>query len=264
GYRLTGHVDLVSIVDDHARLIDWKTGRNESADYYAQLAGYAMCLLGRGCKEATASVVWLRSQTIETFRFERVDALEFDRKIQAHLGNARYSYGEHCAHCPRSHACEALVAISRRDVAVFSTMEDVDGAVQTAPAALVVAMRRRAKVIEAFAKSFDESVRRRIDASGPLDSGDGYALSLVEENGKREVDTLKAWPILQASLGDEEIAECVTVSARAADEAVAKKAGRGNGAAAKRKLAADLEAAGAVSQSTIQKLKEVRLPKEIA
>src|SRR5262249_41632206 len=47
--RLVGHVDLLSIVEGHARLIDWKSGRREESDYYPQLAGYATCLvLGRG------------------------------------------------------------------------------------------------------------------------------------------------------------------------------------------------------------------------
>jgi hypothetical protein len=209
-----------------------------------------------------ASVVWLRSQTIETFRFAVADALAFVSRLMGTLSNGanRYTHGEHCAHCPRSHSCPALVAISRRDVAIFSAGEE-EGAIAAATTEQVVSLRRRAKVLEAFAKSLDDSIRRRVAEDGPLDSGDGYELSLVEENGKREIDTLKAWPILQDRLTDEEIAGCVTVSARAADDAVAAKAGRGKGADAKRQLAAALEEAGAVTQPKVFKLKEIRQPR---
>jgi hypothetical protein len=257
--RLTGHIDLLSVVGVQGRLVDWKSGRKESVDYYAQLLGYAVCLLfGRGLSEVIATVVWLRSQTIETFRFTRADALAFVERLGEHVRNGRYRHGEHCAYCPRSHDCPALVAVTRRDAAMFAMGADaVDALVEQAPAAVIVDARRRLKVIETFAESFDKACRRRIHADGPLDSGDGTLLSLVEENGKREVDTEKAWPILQDTLGDD-LASCVTVSAARADEAVAKKAGKGKGAAAKRALAAALEEAGAVTQPKIPKLKEVR------
>jgi hypothetical protein len=261
-FRLDGHIDLLSVVDNHARFVDWKAGRKEEADYYAQLAGYATCLiLGHGCKSATASVVWLRSQTIETYQFEREDVLGFEAKVLAHLApDARYRHGLHCAYCVRSHDCEALIAISRRDVAIFGQAALDLNVMQEAPE-ILVSIRRRAKTLEVFAASLDDSIRRRVMASGPLASGDGYALSLVEENGKREVETLKAWPVLQKHLSDDEIASCVTVSAKSVDDLVAKKAGRGRGAEAKRQLAAELEAEDAVTQPKIVKLKEVRLPR---
>jgi hypothetical protein len=261
--HLSGHIDLLSVVlaEDahHGRFIDWKSGRKESSDYYAQMAGYATALiLSRGLADATGTVVWLRSQTIETFRFTQADALAFVERLGAHVRNGRYRHGEHCAYCPRSHDCPALVAVTRRDAAMFAMgAEVVDALVQQAPPAVIVDARRRLKVIETFAESFDKACRRRIRAEGPLDSGDGTLLSLVEENGKREVDTEKAWPILQDMLGDD-LASCVTVSAARADEVVAKKAGKGKGAAAKRALAAALEEAGAVTQPKIPKLKEVR------
>jgi hypothetical protein len=266
-YHLTGHVDLLSVVEGAARFLDWKSGRKESNDYFAQLAGYALCLiLGQGYKSATGTVVWLRSQTVETFRFEHVDASTFDAKIADQLSVVRYSHGEHCAFCPRSHDCPALVAISRRDVAIFS-QADVDALVAQAPAQEVVSMRRRSKVLEAFMKSFDTAVRRRIVAEGPLDSGDGNDLALVEENGKRDIKPAKAWPIVQPLLeemDDDELGEVLSISAAGLDEVVAKKAGKGKGAAAKRALEAELKQAGALTQPKVTKLKEVRreLPAE--
>jgi hypothetical protein len=264
GFRLTGHIDVLSQIGRiAARFLDWKTGRKEDADYRAQIAGYATTLILRyDLNEAIGSVAWLRSQSLETYVFTRADALAFVERISAALNpGARYRHGEHCAYCPRSHNCEALVAIGRRDAAIFSQAA-VEQTVATAPPSEVVSMRRQTKVIEAFIKSFDEAVKRRVAKEGPLPSGDGYELALEEEAGKRIIQTLKAWPLLQEHLTDEELASCVKVSASAVDSIVAKKAGKGKGAAAKRALAAELEAAGAVSREAETKLRERRVAPE--
>lgn len=264
GLKLTGHIDVLSIIGRSARGIDWKSGRKEESDYYAQMAGYAACLLrgGYNIDDVTFTVVWLRSQTVETYRFTRSDSVEFLDEVQVHLADARYTHGEHCAYCPRSHECPALIALGRRDAALFTADDEaalVFDLAKMSPA-MVVDVRRRAKMLEKFAASLDAAIKWRIASTGALPSGDGYQLDLVEENGKREVDTLKAWPVLQRVLTDEEIAQCVTVSASGVDEIVAKKAGRGNGAAAKRALAEELKALGALEQPKVHKLKEVRLP----
>src|SRR5262249_20028367 len=93
--RLVGHIDVLSIVEKSARLIDWKSNRKD-ADYYAQLAGYAATLIvTRGLKEATATVVWLRSQQVETYRFTLGDALQFFERFGGQLRSTRYTHGEH-------------------------------------------------------------------------------------------------------------------------------------------------------------------------
>lgn len=267
-FKLEGHIDLLSIIDRYGRFIDWKTGRKEETDYYAQIAGYATALIyGHGLDEVTGTVAWLRSETAETYRFTRRDASDFLGRIEAQLRpTARYSHGEHCGFCPRSHNCQALVEIGRRDAAIFREMAE-HGELTLASKLMslgdpeVVSLRRRAKTLATFAESMDAGVRRVVAARGPLDSGDDYALSLVEENGKREIDTEKAWPILQQRLDDAELASCITVHASKVDSAIAKKAGHGNGTSAKRRIAAEFEEVGAVSQGTVMKLKEVRQPR---
>ena len=261
--RLTGHIDLLSVIGVQGRLLDWKSGRKESSDYYAQLLGYAVCLLlGRGLAEVVATVVWLRSQTVETYRFTRDEAYAFVDRLVTHRRNGRYRHGEHCGYCPRSHDCEALVAIARRDAAIFSEA-DVEQLVREAAPEALVDGRRRLKVIEAFSKSYEDALRRRIRAEGPLDAGDGKMLALVEENGKREIHAAKAWPVVQPLLEDmseEQLNGVLTISAASLDEVVAKRAGKGKGAAAKRALRAELEVAEALTQGTVQKLKEIDKP----
>lgn len=267
GIALTGHIDVLSIIGNSARGIDWKSGRKEETDYYSQLAGYASCLImGHYVAEVTFTVVWLRSQTVETYTFRRQEVVEFMDRVQNHLNVGAYTHGEHCGYCRRSHECEALIRMGRRDMAMFMAGDEASLAIDLsalAPAQ-VVDLRRRAKMLEKFAASLDSMIRWRVSSSGPLPSGDGYALSLVEENGKREIDTEKAWPILQDRLTDVELAKCVTVSAADVDDCVAKKAGRGNGKKAREALATELKLAGALEQKKVLKLKEVRLPRELS
>jgi hypothetical protein len=57
---------------------------------------------------------------------------------------------------------------------------------------------------------------------------------------------------------DVDFARVMTLGASKIDEVVAEKAGKGNGASAKREVAKALADAGAVTTKTIKKLKETR------
>lgn len=263
GFELTGSVDMHTICSDGtARVVDWKTGRIDR-DYYHQLAGYAACLFAsvEQLTEVTASVVWIREQEIETYVITRPIIEQWLDRLALQLTRTQYITGRHCEHCPRSHSCVAVQAKAREGIAIFGTAGvSLDGM----PSGKVVDLYRFAKLAAKVADSMVGSIRLHVIQNGPQDAGDGTALSIVEENGGREIDTFKAWNVIAARLTDPEaMASVLKVSATALDEAVATAAGRGNGAAAKRALATDLEAAGAVKMKTIQKMKLARRAKEI-
>jgi hypothetical protein len=273
GGSLTGHVDLLSlyrsdptlVLCDRAAGIDWKSGRKDS-DYFHQVAGYAYCVLSEHSEvdEITFSVAWLRDCEVETYVFTRVQ-LEAWR---AGLVNAMdspddFRTGPQCECCPRSTNCPALMAVVRRDVEMFSAEEPgalLDGATPDQ----LIAVLRRAKSVAKFAEGAEKLIRERVRASGPLVGSDGTKIALVEEPGARVIDTALAWPVLQERLTDDEIAKAVKVSITKAQDAVAEKAPpRGKGAA-KKELSEALDAAGAVTQTTIEKLKTIRPPREIS
>ncbi len=264
GFELTGHMDMHTICSDGtARTVDWKTGRVDR-DYYHQLAGYAACLMSDpNIHEVTASVVWLRSQEIETYTITRAVLDQWLARLVVQLERTQYSTGRHCEHCQRSHACPAVQAKAREGIVVLS--DGSAAALDGLPSDRVVALYRQAKLVEKMAESMVASIRLHVIQHGPQDSGDGTALQIIEESGGREIDVAKAWSAIQQRLPEADaMASVLKVSATALDDAVAKAAGRGNGAAAKRALAADLEAAGAVTMKRIQKLSERRTqPKEI-
>lgn len=257
--ELPGHMDMHTICSDGtARTIDWKTGRVDK-DFYHQLAGYAAGLMmDPNIHQVTASVVWLRDQTIESYVIDRGILDQWLARLRVQLTRTQYVTGRHCEFCPRSHSCPAVQAKAREGIAVLGGVP-VDLSTMTAPE--VVKLYRIAKLVTKIAESAVSSIRLHVIQNGPQDSGDGTALQIVEESGGRDIDVGKAWDAIQKRLPEADaMAAVLRVSATALDEAVAKAAGRGNGAAAKRDLAADLEAAGAVTKKTITKLSEKRTP----
>lgn len=262
GFALTGHLDMHTISSDgEARIVDWKSGRVDR-DYYHQLAGYAACLLADpNIHTVTASVVWLREQEIESYTIDRKIIGQWLDRLKVHLSRTGYTTGRHCEHCPRSHSCPAVEAKAREGVSIL--VGSATPLERFAPDE-VVKLYRLSKLVAKAAESMVSSIRLHVIQNGPQESEDGTELKIAEENGGRDIDVAKAWDIIQQRLPDAEaMCSVLKVSATALDDAVAKAAGRGNGAEAKRALAADLEAANAIAIRKIQKLKEARKQKEI-
>ena len=255
GVTLTGHVDLISVAETTARLGDWKTGRLDS-NYTPQLQGYAALALldNPELTECTATVLWVRDREIENYTMTR-DGLsdwvaEFDQRVARWDGV--YRPGAHCRYCPLSHECNAANALARRDVAaMLDTNAAVDLTVMEPEQ--IVTLARLAGNVSSIAYRVREAIKAHVLATGDI-RANGSRLTIQEET-RRELRPTEAWPVLTAAgFGDEEFASCMRLSMKKAEEIVGKRAGRGKGAGAKRTLAADLEAAGAIETKTIAKL----------
>lgn len=270
--ELTGHPDGEWIAGGAYWIGDWKSSRLD-LNYFHQLMGYALLRLEEirampnGCE---LFVAWLRDGTTERYHVTVDEIAEWSAKLEEELQLAStgpYVTGAHCAHCDRSTDCHAQREDMRQALAVIGDDQTLD--VSKLDGATVAKVHRKLKMLASVKERWDEALKNRIRDTGPIDCGDGFTLAIVPENGKREVDTLKAWPALTERLTDEELAGCLKVGVTALQDAVAKKAPPRKGAEAKRQLWADLEARGAVAQGIVEKLKEVRnqnLPeqKEIA
>jgi len=271
GTVLTGHIDVLKI--DHEKgkavFLDWKTGRVDR-DYRAQLQSYALLVLACNpeLKSCMGSIVWLREGDVESYGFDQADAAAFTQTLvkAVRWEDRTYRPGPHCAHCIRSHDCPAVVAMVKRDVAMLlpddggpTTIESVT----LLPPEKVVDLYHKAKAVAAFCESALEAVRLRLRTDGPITTTPTRELRMIGVE-RREVDPVKAWPLLQPRLSDEEIAGCMKLSAAKLDDAVAKKAGKGKGAAAKRELGEALEKAGAVERVVIEQMREVTKKTEAA
>jgi len=264
GVRLTGHVDLLSVSGDVAHLIDWKFGRVDR-DYAEQIRGYAVLVLHRypQVQRVSMSIGWMRDRELEHYSMTREQLPAWEERFTKELvdwdGVFHPSAG--CWACPRSRECPAMVAQVQRDVAAISSEEmaaRLTEGLASLPDAEVVALRRKAKQIAKLIDSLDDAIKMRVEhAGGFLADGEGAELRFSNSN-KREIDPIKAWPVIQQRLDDAEIAGCLKISASNLDDTIAKKAGRGQGAAAKRALQAALEQAEAIKLVPQRRLIDAR------
>ena len=268
---LTGHIDtmatMVVVEPDEVRVIDWKSGRIDG-DYRAQLMGYALCIFAMEIEvqTVTGTVGWLREDDVETYVFRRSELASYIGEIRDQLARVgQYTTGGHCQFCPRRHSCPALAAQAKADVALLGGLEIVETSdgprgLEAMPRAEAVRLFKMSKVIAGQVETFQDAVRR-MAKDGPIDGEDGTEVRLVPEKGPRKVENEKAWPILLARLDDDALLSSIKINISAVEKHVMAKAIRGKGAEAKRELTEALEKAGAVSSTTVQKMKIVRKPK---
>jgi hypothetical protein len=264
--ELSGHPDAEWVHEGAYWIGDWKSSRLD-VNYFHQLMGYAWMrikeirMMPNGCH---LFVAWLRDGTVERYHVTSDDVEAWAAKLEeARVSSvdpvAQYVTGAHCSHCSQRTDCPAQREDMRQALAVIDEGFAID--VSTMDGAMVAKVHRKLKMLANIKDAWDTALKNSIRANGPVDCGDGYQLALVPEKGKREIDTLKAWPVLAEALTDEELAPCLKVGVTALQEAVATKAQAlkpRTGAEAKRKLWSALEAAEAVSQGAVEKLKEVR------
>jgi hypothetical protein len=261
---LTGHPDLISISGLKAHVGDWKTGRLDS-DYREQLRGYMVLVLEAvaALTEAFAGILWVRDQDYEPHRMERADLDKWWARIDAEIVNwdGTYKPFTNChLYCPRGHECPAANAQARRDMAIIMD-QDLPGQLEDAPTLREMIRSEPDKVVKLveLARAAEKNAKRALDAikaevirAGDIE-GKEKRLTLLDRD-ERILSAWEAFPVLQEVLEDAEMSEVISISLPKAEEIVAKKAGKGNGAQAKRELFAKLNEAGAIKTSTSRAL----------
>jgi hypothetical protein len=259
GRWLSGHLDLLSQQDRVARFGDWKTGRKD-ADHRHQVMAYAALLFldNPQLEEVTGTLLWVRDAEIENYTITRAQFQQWMRELDAEVfrWDGVYHPGSQCLYCPRSATCEAANALARRDVAALRDTDIVsraETALSEMSADEVVDIFEKASTVEKYAQRVREAIKAHVVKCGDVEAN-GKRLTLQTEE-RRSVDPELAWPVLEAAgFEDGDFAAAMTLSASKCEKVVAKKAGRGKGAAAVRKLKADLEAAGAIEIKETKKL----------
>lgn len=259
GVWLTGHVDLLAIQGPAARAGDWKTGRLDY-DYSHQMRAYSALVLldDESLEEATTTALWLREGDAETYTLTRATLPAWVASVVARVveWDGVFHPGAHCAHCPRSHECEAANALVRRDIAAIadkSLVARVESELALMAPAEIAETLAKAKLVQGYAQRVVDAIRDHVKAHGDV-VAPGVRLTMEDEE-RRSLDTAKAWPVLEAvGFRDDDFAACVDIRVSKAEKRLAEKAGKGNGAAAIRDLANRLADADAVEIKTTQKL----------
>lgn len=260
GFTLTGHSDVRSDVGGAVRILDWKSGRVDH-DYSEQMLGYCALELAANpfIARADASIVWLREREVETWGMERSELSGWSLRVGSAIASRATVYGRHCTFCPRSHECTGRAAVVRRDAQSLLELSDEElrnGLTTMAPDR-IIELTRMARSVSSASDRVIAAVRMHAAENGDI-VGSSAMLTFGEQKRKK-IDAELAWPVLQRYLTDGELAKCLDVRLTAANDAVAAKAPSRGGAAAKRAFLEELEAAGAVSNSTVRVLTEKRI-----
>jgi hypothetical protein len=255
--ELTGHLDVYAPSGTACGILDWKSGRLDINAYH-QMAAYAF-LASKDCaaEEFTAAVVMLREQSYRTYRWTHAQLDDWYAKLISEVVNwdGTYHVGEHCRYCGHSLTCEARRAMVRSTVAELEVA--TAGGAPTELGPQLVSLYRRAKVVRGMLEAFDAHIRAQVSAHGPLDTGDGAKLCLVESFAD-EIQALQAWHIINRELAAEELAPAIKVSKTRLLDAIGAKNPRGMKGKAQKALMEELEAAGAVKHNPRETLKEIK------
>lgn len=226
--RFTGQADLIIIDGSHALIIDYKTGRGDTADAvdnHQLMALAALVSLYRPITSATVAIVqpWAGKPTVAQYDTESLRAAE--AKLHSTLNAAEQATaadavaGDHCKWCKAKMVCPAFqaAALSVTDAIIPDTITGTDEQVKAQIFArmgdhssmsnemMIRIQEGGRKFMEWFLVAHDLELRRRI-AAGEID---GY--SLRERKGRRSVsDVTKVFGKLSAHgvTGDAFAAEC--------------------------------------------------------
>jgi hypothetical protein len=265
GLRITGHIDLISVSGDVARIGDWKCGRLDSP-YVQQLKAYGAMVLLKfpQLREATVTALWLRTEEIENYHMTQADAESWSQSLVDTVvqwdGVYRPST-KNCQYCPRNHECPAANVVARRDLAAIADVEpeNLEAIIGRMPAEQIIDIMRKAKSVQKLAERAQETIRAHVVGGGIVEAN-GVRLA-VETEERRELDPLLTWGVLEKDFGfvDADFAAVVKLGPTRVEDRVRRNAGKGYGAAAVRNLRTKLELAGAIGVREIQKVTERRV-----
>lgn len=263
GLTVTGTIDFIAISGDVARIGDWKGGRLDT-DYYHQMMAYgSMVLLAfPQLREVTVTILWVRTEEFTNYTVTREKAEAWMRCLESEVvqWDGVYHPSTKCVHCPRYYECDAANGLARSSVAAILQV-DIDSIAQQIermPPDQLIQLRRTAKMVSTIAERTNEAIRELLNRRGEIVGTD--AKLVLENQPKRELDPVRTWPVLEAFGFDEnDYASVSKFSVTKIEKLLAERAGRGNGAAAKRELKEKLEAAGAVEIVDVLRICERRL-----
>jgi len=261
--ELTGHPDVFSIVGTTAHIADFKTGRVEG-DHDEQLRGYAFLILDAypDLTDVWAATVHVRQRMLgDPIIMSRADLDQWWAGVVRTVKQTHYQPShEACQFCPRRHSCPARTELMRTTVQTFGCG---GGAIGNLPDDQlrqgVIVARSLAKMCEDYLAAARTEVLIR---GKPVDGIDATAIEGLQVTRQdRRTLTASAFDPLVQQLGMDRVKECLKISKTKIEKKIGEIAPpRGKGKLIAATLA-DLEAAGAVEVSVVEKLevKPVRI-----
>jgi hypothetical protein len=250
---ISGHPDVLSFVDDEIRLLDWKIGREDS-DFQDQLRAYAwLAMHWRETEGRTLAMVCrVREMTVDTYYWTGRELDEWMRGVVRDAADVeRFRAGRHCGWCQRRRECDVVSQYVVNSTA--NVMEWPRGKPLALDDALV-AMHDRVRVVEQACQDARDALRAAVaTAGGQIAASDGRTLALVRQE-RQEINSGLAWPVLENRFGLHAVAEAAKLTKTAVTKLAMDNAPpRGKGKAAKQ-IIEDLDAVGAITVTTQERL----------
>jgi len=270
-YDLGGTMDVGGFSADQTiwGTIDWKTTRLQNADYAAQQMIY-LWLAKEWIKKHLPPhrwpqyyqyhIVFVRDWTEEVSEAYTADQLDhwlagFLDRVESWDGR-EYNPGGACIYCPRQADCPAVYAM----LTAMARALDDGRFTETAERASddeLVHFKVQAGAVGNLIRNAMDLLKALVVGRGGEIAGDEGVLAITPKQ-RAVIDPLKAWPICEEELTDEQIANAVTLSKTALLDEIGKLAPRGQKTKAKEEFWARLEDAEAVE---VNEYVELRLKK---
>jgi hypothetical protein len=258
---LTGHCDVLAIVDGEVRIADHKTGYLDS-DASAQLRGYGWLALQRytDLDQVYAVVLRVRYGERMAYRWTRSDLDYWLGNLLSHLTVDDYRPGPHCRYCQRWHECPAGALYSRQCVERVMELARHDSSALSADDAVTAITLVR--VVERAIEMVRDHVRTMVVRSGGrLENSAGDAL-VITSLLQREIMYAQGAAILDDVFGDR-LPEVIKVRKTDVERLVKESAPRGMKGAAVQGLMDRLAQAGAIKTNSVERL-EVKTWKQVS
>ncbi len=249
--NLGGTLDLLSIVEDLAAVIDWKSGRTED-DHGEQARAYGYLALQAHpeCTHVSVTIVHVREREADTQTYTREELDRWYRGCVRRIqdGKGIYRPGEHCSRCPRAVGCPARMKML---ACAATSMSGVEWCTKELSDVDLVRTIKAVRMMKAHVESAASALKVEVELRGTLDTPEGVAEIRTEQ--RQTIEPKLAYETLVDAIGLDFV-DCIKISKSAVEDAIAKSAVRGKRKTAIRRVMDALEAAGAIVPHTIEKL----------
>ena len=263
--KLTGHPDVWSLADGvdgpEIRVVDWKTGYG-AADAWDQVNGYALLALRNSEQHVQVyrAIVPLRQGEWEG-SYLGIHALEswwaaiLDKLVTPKLRD-EYTPGPHCGHCPRNHECPGLAsAVSRAITLAGVTTGWLD---HDAPS-----LYSAAKLLKDMGGNLSELARGMVRNAGGKIEHDGRTLELVRQERRHIEASPEAFAIIERYVPRQLVDEATEISKTKIVKHARDQGRRGQKMAIEESLIGELDAAGCLSTTFVEKLEMRKSPQAV-
>jgi hypothetical protein len=220
-------------------------------------------MLESGADHASSTIVWVRDKEIERYSMDYDQMQQWLERMERRIvqWDGVYHPGDHCRYCPRDHECEARTAMAKASIAPFATDAKPQDMTQWSNEKFFD-MWNKVSVVLHYARKMDSAMRAHVKKHGPIRLGDQEIVSVEEP--RREINAIDAWDtFVQLGLYNEDLSNVLKVRKKELEKAIGGKAKRGQKAAAVREAFSKIEAAGAMTHSTIEKVVSRRIKEKV-